>query len=328
MTQPSWTIGIDLGGTKMDVGLVDDAGKVLKHQLVPTKAKEGPSAVVDDIVALIKDLLTPEIKKDLLGIGIGIAGQIKKETGLVRFAPNLRWVNFPLQEELSSRTKMPVWVTNDVRAATWGEWLYGAGRGCKDLLCIFVGTGIGGGIVSDGRILAGSTNAAGEIGHMTIDLHGPICSCGNRGCFEAIAGGWAIARRAKELTVTDPSEGKLLLDLAGVEVDHLSAKHVFEAARKGNPLAKMITDEVKEALAAGVAGLVNAFNPECVILGGGIIQANPDLVEVVRREVPQRALKAASTGLRIVQAELKGDAGVIGAAAFAIGNAPAPSKRN
>lgn len=308
------SIGIDLGGTKIIVGLVDDKGNVLKSHLLKTRVDDGPAAIVEDIVSVSKDLIGNE---PIDAIGIGVAGQIEKNTGTVVFAPNLGWKDFPLQKELFSRTEIPTFVTNDVRAATWGEWLYGAGQDCQDLLCIFVGTGIGGGVVSNGQMLIGATNTAGEIGHITIDLHGVNCACGNRGCFETLAGGKAIARRAKEAIVFDPAEGNILIDMAGGFLDGVTTKIVFEAYRKKLPLAIKIVEEVKVALVAGVTSLVNAFNPSRVIMGGGIMNGNPEFIEIIKVGVAKNALQAALQGLEIVPAALKNDAGVIGAAAYA-----------
>lgn len=307
-------IGIDLGGTKLYVGLVDDAGKILRHELIKT-SKDGPKAVVADIIAAVKKLTQGE--KSLEAIGIGMAGQIENSTGTVLFAPNLGWKNFPLGHELRKGLGTPISITNDVRAAAWGEWLHGAGRGCNDLVCLFVGTGIGSGIVTGGRMLIGSNNAAGEVGHMTINLNGSLCSCGNRGCVETLAAGWGIAKRAKEVAAYDPAGSKGLLEMCGGNSDNITAVHVFNAAREKVPAAMKVIEETKEALIAAVAGLANAFNPERIILGGGIIQGNPELVEVIRQGVPKRGLKATTDSLEIVPAELKGDAGVVGAAAFA-----------
>lgn len=318
MGEAACAIGVDLGGTKLDVGMVDGNGKVLNRLLLKTRAKEGAKAIIDDIIAAINELRAKDSTKKVIGVGVGIAGQIDKATGVVRFAPNLKWHDVPLQQELSQRLKLPVHVTNDVRAAAWGEWLHGAGRGSDDLLCIFVGTGIGGGVVSGGRMLLGSSNITGEVGHMTIDLHGPVCSCGNRGCFEALASGWAIARMAKEAVAKDPAAGKVMLELAGGKIDELNARHVFQAFDANDPLAKQIVEAVSEALVAGVSGLVNAFNPERVILGGGIIHGHPAFIDDIRKGVPKCALKAAVEPLSIVPAELHGDAGVVGAAAFAM----------
>ena len=167
-------------------------------------------------------------------------------------------------------------------------------------------------------MLTGARNAAGEVGHMTLELNGPLCSCGNRGCFEALASGSAIARRAKEVITYDSAEGKKFLDLTGGTVEEITGRIVLEAYQKHASVAVKVMEEVKEALIAGVANLVNAFNPAKVILGGGIITGAPYLIEVIREGVPKRALKTATEQFEVVQAQLKGDAGVIGAAAFAL----------
>lgn len=317
MASANWTFGVDLGGTKVNIGMVDATGKIHHQELIPTRVKEGPQTIVADIAAAIKKLQNQCTSGKFLGVGIGMAGQIDKNTGSVFFAPNLGWKNFPLQTEVSKAVQLPAFVTNDVRAALWGEWLYGAGKGYNDLLGIFIGTGIGGGIVSGGHMLIGDTNAAGEIGHMTLDLHGPTCTCGNRGCFEALAGGWAIGRRAREVVSYDLTGGHQLLQLAGGKLEDITAKHLFEAYHQGVPLAMKVMEEVKEALVAGVAGLVNAFNPARVILGGGVLVRNPELIEVIRKGVPERSLKIATARLETLEAQLKNDANVVGAAAFA-----------
>lgn len=317
MVDTSWTIGVDLGGTKLDIGIVDSSGKVIDRILIKTKAKEGFRAVIQDIINAIGELRIRNTNGTVLGVGVGIAGQIDRQTGCVLFAPNLNWHDIPLQTELSTALKLPVYVINDVRAATLGEWLYGSGRGSDDILCLFVGTGIGGGIISGGRMLIGSSNSAGEVGHMTIDVNGPKCTCGNYGCFEALAGGWAIARRVKEAVIRDPKAGQALLDLVNGKVEELSAKHVFQLSRSGDPLATSIINEVSVDLIAGIAGLVNAFNPERVIVGGGIINGYPEFIDEIRIGVPTRALNSAVKSLQIVEASLQADAGVVGAAALA-----------
>ncbi|MBA3816616.1 MAG: ROK family protein [Parachlamydiaceae bacterium] len=319
MTVASWTIGVDLGGTKLDVGMVDMSGKIVDRVLIKTRVKEGSKVVIQDIVAAIRALQAKNSEKVILSIGVGIAGQIDSKTGDVRFAPNLNWTDVPLQTELSKALKLPVYVLNDVRAATWGEWLYGAGKGSNDIICIFVGTGIGGGVISDGKMLLGCSNSAGEIGHITIDVNGPKCTCGNYGCFEALASGWAIARRAKESVVKHPDSGKPLLELVNGKIDDLSAKHVLELSHSGDLLARSIVQEVSVDLVAGIAGLVNAFNPQRVIMGGGIIYGYPEFIEEIRLGVSKRALKVAVEHLQIIQASLHADAGVIGAAAYARG---------
>jgi glucokinase len=200
----------------------------------------------------------------------------------------------------------------------WGEWLHGAGQGCDDLICLFVGTGVGGGIVSGGHMLSGCSNTAGELGHIPVDLNGPDCHCGNHGCLEAHAGGWAIARRAREAIARDPEAGARLLQMAGGQPDDVTARIVAQAAHQGDPLAQKLVDEVAEALIAGAVGLVNAFNPCRLILGGGVMEGLPELLDRIDQGLRQRALAAARDPLRVLPAQLHNDAGVVGAAALAL----------
>jgi len=313
----SWAIGIDLGGTKTDVGLVESGGHIRRRLRRLTPIKGGPTLIKADIVATVHELLN-SITSVPVGVGVGLAGQIDPKEGNVLFAPNLDWRDVPFQRDLSQALGFPVVITNDVRAITWGEWLHGAGQGCNDLICLFVGTGIGGGIVSEGKILSGSTNAAGEIGHLVIDRSGPSCTCGNRGCLEALAGGWAIARHAQEAVGRDPSAGSTLLEMAGGKRESITAETVARAAQTGDPLAKQLIDKVAEALIAGSVSLIHAFNPSRLILGGGVIEGVPELVHRVAEGVSQRALAASTQGLEILPSKLKENAGVIGSAMLAI----------
>lgn len=308
-------LGIDLGGTKTDIGIVDPSGKILRREVIKT-SKKGPDTVVNEIKNVVDKLSSQD--ETIVAAGVGMAGQIDGDTGLVHFAPNLGWKEFPLGSELEAVLKCPVRVTNDVRAAAWGEWLYGAGKGCSDLICVFVGTGIGAGVVSGGKMLTGATNTAGEVGHMTLDLNGPVCSCGNRGCFEALVSGWAIAKRAKEVVTYDSVAGKKLLDLIGGTIEEITAGKIFEAYHVKSPLAIKVVEEAKEALIAGIANLINIYNPAKIIMGGGIINGSPFLIDVIREGVPKRALKVPVEGVEIIQAKIKADAGVVGAAAFAL----------
>ena len=256
------------------------------------------------------------------GLGVGVAGQVTAAAGVVRFAPNLNWREVPLQDRLNQALGLPVVVTNDVRAATWGEWLHGAGQGAEDLICLFIGTGIGGGVVSGGRMLEGCTNTAGELGHLTTDLNGPRCTCGHRGCLEALAGGWAIARRAREAIRDAPAAGQAFLQAAGlkepVAPEDVNAGVVAAAARAQDPLARLLVDEVARALVAGTVGLVNAFNPCRLILGGGVMQGLPELLDRIDTGIRRFALTAATEGLQVLPAKLHNDAGVVGAATLAI----------
>jgi len=312
-----WAIGIDLGGTKIEVARVDAEGNLRQRLRRPTDAKRGAAAVKAEVVKAVKSL-QQSVDSPPAGVGVGVAGQVDRQQGMVRFAPNLGWHDEPLKDYLGRALGLPVVVTNDVRAATLGEWLYGAGQGCDDLICLFVGTGIGGGVVAGGRILSGCSNSAGELGHITVDLRGPSCHCGNRGCLEALAGGWAIARHAQEAISADPSAGASLSKLAGDKGEAVTAKIVGQAAQIGDPLALRIMEEAVQALVAGAASLVNAFNPCRLILGGGVIEGLPQLVDRIARGVRQRALTVSREPLEILPARLGNNAGVIGAATLAI----------
>ncbi len=309
------TLGVDLGGTKVAVGLVDGDGAILASSVFPTRAAAGPDAVIAGIVSCVKTSLG-DARRDAAALGIGVAGQVDAATGTVHFAPNLNWHEVPLGAELEKRLGVPVVVTNDVRAATWGEWAHGAGQGVDDLVTLFVGTGVGGGIVSGGKMLVGCTNTAGELGHVTIVTGGRKCTCPNSGCLEAYVGGWAIAEQAREAVTNDPAAGQRLVTLAG-GVQEITARTVTQAYREDNSLARQLIDEVSRHLAAGIVGFVNAFNPCLFILGGGVLEGLPELASMVEGPVRAQALESAVRGLRIARAALGNQAGVIGAAAMA-----------
>ncbi len=308
------TMGVDLGGTKIETALVDAAGHILSSHRQLTHPEKGPDKVIADIVMSVKTC-QGEVSKRAQALGIGVAGQVDR-AGTLRFAPNLGWCNVPLQRRLEEALNMPVAINNDVRVATWGEWQHGAGQGLDDLVCLFVGTGVGGGIVSGGRLLEGYHNTAGELGHLTIVSGGRHCHCPNQGCLEAYASGWAIAERAQEAVSSDPQAGQCLLTLAG-SVQEISAATVTQAYTDGDLLASRLVEETAQYLAAGVVSIVNAFNPCLFVLGGGVVQGLPEYVRKVKLIVRENALQAAVEDLRIVTAMLGDKAGVIGAAALA-----------
>lgn len=322
-----WAIGVDLGGTKIDVAQVDASGRVHARLRMPTDVKNGPVAVESQILSAVNDLCAQNFHTAPVGIGIGVAGQVEQETGIVRFAPNLNWHNLPLLTNIQHALKMSGVATNDVRAATWGEWLYGAGKGCDDFVCVFVGTGIGGGIVSGGRILSGHNNTAGELGHIIVDMNGPVCFCGNRGCLEALAGGRALGKRTREAIAADPEAGEYLMMMAGGDSESITTKMVSESARAGDPLSIQIMNGMADALIAGCTSIVNSYNPKRLILGGGVIEGFPELVKRVEAGVRKRALAAAVADLEVVPAMLQNDSGVVGAAAIAMHSFGAGSGR-
>jgi glucokinase len=321
MAHQSSAVGIDLGGTKTIVAIVNASGKILQTTRLTTPASEGSQAVIEKIAKAVCELIDGAGLSPA-GLGVGVAGQIAPSGELVQYAPNLDWHDVPLQAALQEQTGLPAVLLNDVRAATWAEWLFGAGYGCDDLVCLFVGTGIGGGVVSGGRMLAGCTNTAGELGHITTDLNGPDCTCGHRGCLEALAGGWAIARRARQAIRDNPAAGQAFCQAAGlnepVAPEDISAAAVAAAARAYDPLARTLVDEVARALIAGTVSLVNAFNPCRLLLGGGVMTGLPELTGRIEAGIRAAALNAASEGLEVLAARLKGDAGVVGAATLAI----------
>jgi glucokinase len=315
MNGKNWAIGVDLGGTKIEAAHVDMDGNIQNRERIKTHVSLGVEEIQNQIQELAENLMK-KASTAPVSLGIGVAGQVNKETGAVRYAPNLNWTDVPLDARLEEQLDIPVTVLNDVRAAAWGEWLHGAGKGCRDIICIFIGTGIGGGIVSEGEMLKGASNIAGEIGHMTIMLNGPECHCGNKGCLEALAGSWAIERDAKEAIKKNPDTNTLIIELAEGNIANIKAKHVLNAFIKNDHLAQQIIESVINALAGGLTGLVNALNPERVIMGGGVPEHLSNLITSVEERVRQQVLEAAVGPLEFTAAELHNDSGVIGAAAF------------
>jgi glucokinase len=316
------TLGIDVGGTKVESALVDASGTVLTAHRHPTNADRGAGRVIDDIVTCVDGCLS-QASRRAGAVGVGVAGQVDAESGVVRTAPNLGWTDVPLRARLEDTLDLPVTVANDVRAITWGVWRHGEGQGTDDLVVVFVGTGIGGGVVSGGRVLTGHQGLAGELGHTTLMPYGRDCHCRNRGCWEAYAGGWAIAERAQEAVRTDPDAGAALLRQAGGTIDDITGRDVHAACEQGDPMATRLVDATAEYLGLGLVGIVNAFNPRRIVLGGGVIEGHPPYVERAREVVRQRALQAAVADLDVVASTLNGQAGVIGAATMARSPRPA-----
>ncbi len=311
-----YVAGVDLGGTKIEIGIVDERGKIIAQTRLSTLVEEGPQGIenqiFDTVIALEK-----EASIMLSGVGIGVPGQVDPQTESVLFAPNLNWHHVPLKKGLEERLKLPVFVVNDVRAITVGEWLYGAGVGCSDLLCVFIGTGIGSGVVSNGQLMTGYANVLGEVGHITIDYNGPFCTCGKQGCFEAIAGGWGIARGARAAIAQEGPGGRgdYMLALAGGRLEKVNGKVVIDAYYAKDALAIEIMELVEKGMIAGLASLVNVFNPARLILGGGVLDALPHWMASLEAGIRQSALKASVESLEIAKGRLKKNAGVVGGAA-------------
>jgi glucokinase len=312
-------IGVDLGGTNIRIGVVDDAGTVLEKIIVPTCVELGAERIIANLAAEISTLKQrfAESIGTFVAIGVAVAGQVDVKTGNIKFGPNLHWSNVPIGQELRKILNLPVFVANDVRAATFGEWRFGSAIGLNDYICLFVGTGIGGGIVSGGKLITGCNNSAGEIGHMVISGKGKLCTCGNFGCWETLAAGWGIAKLTQEAIRKDPKNGSKILTLANDEIAQVNAKHLFQAVVEHDPFAENLMHGIEKALIDGSTSLVNIFNPECLVFGGGIIDGAPWLIDVIDKGVRRQALKSATEKLRIVPAKNFKDAPMIGIAAMA-----------
>ncbi len=315
--QSDLVIGVDVGGTKIAAGAVDEDGAILASVRRPTPSQE-PAAVADLINAVVGELRAAVAPRPVRAVGIGAAGLIDRDRSHVLFAPNLAWRDEPLRDEVSVRTGLPVVVENDANAMAWGEYRFGAGRGQHDLVCVTVGTGVGGGIVLDGRLYRGRFGLGGEIGHMQLVAGGRPCGCGNRGCLESYGSGNALVRKARELVTTSPAAGRRLLELADGDVTVLTGPAVTEAAREGDPLAVKCFEDVGTWLGRAMASLASILDPGLFVLGGGVSEAG-DLLLVPARVEFANSLSARRyrPEAQIVVARLGAQGGIIGAADLA-----------
>ena len=328
MKRTRYVLGVDLGGTKISVGaMTADGTRQLGEHTEPTLAAEGADAVVGRIVSLIKATIAAVMKErgarrdDILGVGIGSPGPLDRERGLVITTPNLGWHNFPLRDRVADATGLRATLDNDANCATLGEWWIGAARGGRNVVGMTIGTGIGGGLILDGKLYHGSSDVAGEIGHTSIEFNGRRCKCGNEGCLEAYASGPATAERAREALAG--GESSALIAMAGGDLSTLTAQHVYAAALQGDQVAREIVRETARYIGAGLANLLNIFNPDVVVLAGGVAEAGEELFAPVRMEVRRRAFKPAVEACRIVPGALHGAAGVVGAVATFLERYPA-----
>jgi len=307
-------IAIDLGGTKIEIALVSPEAKIRDSKRLYVGAFKDAQDIISAMIDVIKDFATQSDRK-IKACGVAVAGQVDITSKEIICAPNLGWRSLPLAKLIENPTGLKVILINDVRAALLGELHYGAAKGASDSVCIFVGTGIGGGIISCGNILVGSNNAAGEIGHMVVDVNGPQCSCGNRGCLEAIASGWAIAKAVKKQVQQNSKYAKAVIDEANGE--EISALHVSRCASRGDAFASEIMNTAFGALAAGAISIANIFNPERIIFGGGVFHGQSEWPGKIAEEIQKRALKAVSQKISVLPATLGCYSGVIGASIIA-----------
>jgi glucokinase len=311
-----YVVGIDIGGTNLVVGTVaEDGSEVIGLASEPTLPEQGADAVLGRIHKLARASIAAARAegKEIAGVGIGSPGPLDTKRGIVLLTPNLGWTNFPLRDLVGGALGLPATLDNDANCAIFGEWWCGAARGSRYVVGLTVGTGIGGGIVLDGRIYHGASDVAGELGHMTIDSQGRRCKCGNYGCLEAYASGPAIAARAVE--GINAGADSSLPQYVDNDLSRITAQVVYEAANDGDAFALDVVRDTAMFLGAGVANIINIFNPEVVVICGGVTLAGDTLFVPLRRESKRRAFRPAIEACRIVPGELPGTAGVIGAAA-------------
>jgi glucokinase len=308
----SLAIGVDVGGTKVAALLTDDRGTILDRRVVHSPADDA-EATVDAVVDLARGLA--DGRDDVVAVGVGAAGLVSLE-GVLRFAPNLAWREFPVRDRVAAGVGLPVIVDNDATVAAWGEFRFGAGQGATDLLLVTVGTGIGGGIVAGGNLFRGAHGFAAEIGHIIVEPGGPPCGCGNFGCWEQVASGRAIERLGRRAAAEHPDSA--LGRAAGGDPAAVDGPAVTTAAHEGDPMSLRILERVGVRLGEGIAGLVNVLDPDVVVVGGGASSAGDLLLGPARRAF-EDSVEAAEhrPAVPILPAALGNDAGAIGAADLA-----------
>jgi glucokinase len=314
-----WVVGVDIGGTNLVVGLIPaEGGAPMGLRSRATNPERGADACVDDIVRMAEEAIEETLaehggsRADVAGVGIGCPGPLDLDAGVVIATPNLGWTDYPIRDRISNALRLSATLDNDANCATYGEYWQGAGRGVKNLVGVTLGTGIGGGVILDGRIARGASGSAGELGHTTIDFTGRRCACGNYGCLEAYASGPNIAARAREgLEVGYES---VLTELVDGDLERLTALTVYEALVLGDEYAHEVMRETAKILGAGIANIVNLLNPEVVVVVGGVTRAGDHLFVPLRSEVRRRAFASAVAACRILPGELPETAGVVGAA--------------
>lgn len=312
-------IGIDLGGTKIITALVDTEGRIISRDYRETEAARGPAAVMARMIDAASRVMNGGgvAAAQISGVGVAAPGPIDAKSGMVTTPPNLPgWRSVPLRQWIQDELGLPTALENDANAAALAEHRFGAGRRTKHMIYVTASTGIGGGFILNGELYNGATGGAGEIGHMTILPQGPHCGCGNRGCLEALASGRAIAREARERVKCGVPT--LIADLAEGDPDRISAKLVAQADAQGDIEAQEILDEAMTYLGVGMANLVNLFNPELIVIGGGLTKMGERLFDPVRRIVDRRAFRTAAQVVKVVPAQLGDDVAVLGAAAVAM----------
>ncbi len=312
-------IGIDLGGTNIKAALVNtDTGDIAATRSTPTQARGGHDAVIAQMAVLVEEIIlaSNKTKADIGGVGIGIPGALDLDKGMTVFLPNLpgNWRNVPVRDQLARISGLHVAILNDARSMTMGEWKFGAGRGF-DMACYTLGTGIGGGLVLNGQLHLGINGSAGELGHVSVDLNGPKCGCGSRGCIEAYASGPAIAALGMKAIVQ--GRNTTMADMCDGDLNKVTPELVAEAAKRGDEAAREIYEFAGNIIGAGIANVITATTPRRIVIGGGVAAAGELILDPIRRSMRSRVFLVDALQVEVVAAQLGNNAGLIGAAVWA-----------
>jgi len=308
-------IGVDFGATNTKIGIINTKGKLLSHYQYSTRQFNDGAKLFGELVSRLKKIIEENLKKfsNLIGIGIGAAGPIDLKRGIMVDPPNLPILKgFPLMDFLKTELPFPIAIENDGNAFTLGEGWVGSAKDCQNYCGMTLGTGVGGGIVIDGKILHGAQGMAGEVGHMVINPQGPLCGCGARGCLEVYASAQGIKRMA--LDAIEKGMGYGILRYTGGDIKSIESEHIFNAAQNGDPVAQDIFNQIGRILGFGIVNLVNLFNPEKIVVGGKVSRAWEYFINSVKETVNERAMRGPRERVEIVKATFIDEAGMLGAA--------------
>ncbi|MFH1379817.1 MAG: ROK family protein [bacterium] len=305
-------LGIDLGGTHIKVALVESSGNIKKDMQLDTRVKEGPAAIIQDIKKACKQLIAKKGNQRIKGIGVGIAGDIDQRSGKVRFSPNLNWKNVWVGRELKKYFNIPVIIENDANAAAWGAYILDSKKKIKNIITLTLGTGVGGGIIFDGKLFRGSTGSAGEIGHIPLYPYGPKCSCGCRGCLECYVGAPHLVRKTQEAIMA--GRKTLISDMVHDDLNAITSIIIEIAAKKGDGLAREIWDTAGKSLGIAIGGLINLLNPRMIVLAGGTSRAGKLILDPMWYAIKKHSFSSVRKNLSIIVSRHDKDLGVVGAA--------------
>lgn len=307
-----FTLGIDCGGTNLKIALVDVSGKIHRLQQDSINFKDAPEKVIEGIARRIKKFVQGAAAKEISGIGMGIAGDIDQPNGAVRYSPNLGWKNVPLKKILSEKLTFPILIDNDANCAAWGAYCLDAKRDCENLLCVTLGTGIGGGIILKKKIYRGVSGTAGELGHTTVDFRGRACRCGSFGCLESIVGAWGLVQTVEE-GLKKGLCPNLKKNLERTSKKVLTPELIAKAAREGDSFCRQTWNEAGEVLGAALANFVNLLNPDRIVFCGGVSKAGDLILPPTLHSLGRRAFQSAVSAVKVTLSQFDEKLGVAGA---------------